>query len=516
MDADDKQFAVLYAKFKEQGERGLPVLTSEVGRKLSSDAKDETKEKLAKRQANAAVALLRMNQPAKVWPLLKRSAEPDDPRVRSYLIHHLSPQGADAGAIIQRLDEEPNVTIRRALLLSLGEFDEKALPPEARQALLPKVQDLYRTATDPGLHGSAEWLLRTWQQESWLKQTNAAWAQDKEQREKRLRGLQQLLTQDKEKAPPQWYVNSQGQPMVVLPGPVEFRMGSPSTEEGHTPVELPHQQRIGRTFAIAAKAVTLEQYRKFAPGYGVGEIERWARTPDSPVIGTNWYQAADYCNWLSKQEGLPESEWCYEPLVDRKALPALAASSAGLLAGSFAPLAATGGLFPGRTDPEYKEGMKLARDYLRRRGYRLPTEAEWEYACRAGAVTSRYYGETVELLEQYAWYDKNAQERAWPVGGKKPNDLGLFDMHGNVWTWCQEGFKNYSQRQGEKALEDKEDNLSINMQEGRVLRGGAFYHRAEAVRSAYRDRNVPAVRTAAVGFRPARTFAADQPYGFTP
>jgi formylglycine-generating enzyme required for sulfatase activity len=509
MDADDKQFAVLYVKFKEQGERGLPMLTSEVDRKLPADARGDAKEKLAKRQANAAVALLRMNQPAKVWPLLKRSAEPDDPRVRSYLIHRLSPQGADAGTIIQRLDDEPDLTIRRALLLSLGEFDEKALPPEARQALLPKMQEVYRTTTDPGLHGSAEWLLRTWQQESWLKETNAAWAQDKEQREKWLQGIRQVLTQDKAKAPPQWYVNSQGQTMVVLPGPVEFRMGSPSTEEGHMPVELPHQQRIGRTFAIAAKAVTLEQYRKFEPRYGVGEIERWARTPDSPVIGTNWYQAAAYCNWLSKQEGLPESEWCYEPLRDRKALPALAASSAGLLAGSFAALAATGGLFPGRIDPEYKEGMKLAPNYLQRRGYRLPTEAEWEYACRAGAVTSRYYGGTEELLEKYAWYIKNGQERTWPVGSKKPNDLGLFDMHGNVWTWCQEKFKNYSQRKGEKASEDKEDTLSINMQETRVLRGGAFSTRAGYVRSAYRYWDVPANRLYNVGFRPAGTFTAD-------
>ncbi len=136
MDADDKQFAVIYPKFKEQGERGLPVLNSEIDRKLPPDAKDDAKEKLAKRQANGAVALLRMNQPAKVWPLLKHSP---DPRVRSYLIHRLAPLGADAGAIIQRLDEEPDVTIRRALLLSLGEYGEKGLSPEARKAVLPNV-----------------------------------------------------------------------------------------------------------------------------------------------------------------------------------------------------------------------------------------------------------------------------------------------------------------------------------------------------------------------------------------
>ena len=230
LDADDKQFAVLYPKFKEQGEGGLPVLTDEIDKKLPPDAKDQAKEQLAKRQANAAVALLRMNQPAKVWPLLKRSPEPDDPRVRSYLIHRLGPLGADAGAILKRLDEEPDVTIRRALVLSLGEFGENELPPEARTAPLLKLQAIYRTNADPGLHAAAEWLLRSWKQEDWLKGVNEEWARDKEQRDKRLDGIKQLLTKDKAKTPPQWYVNGQGQTLVVLPGPLEFVMGSPPTE----------------------------------------------------------------------------------------------------------------------------------------------------------------------------------------------------------------------------------------------------------------------------------------------
>ena len=145
MDADEKQFAVIYPKFKEQGEQGLPLLTGEIDKKPAGRPaiSDEKREKLAKRQANAAVALFKMNQPEKVWPLLKHSP---DPRVRSYLIHRLSPLGADAGAIVKRLDEEPDVTIRRALLLSLGEFDEKELPPENARRLLPKLQEIYRTA----------------------------------------------------------------------------------------------------------------------------------------------------------------------------------------------------------------------------------------------------------------------------------------------------------------------------------------------------------------------------------
>ena len=382
------------------------MLTGEIDKKLPSDlpSSDEKREKLAKRQANAAVALLRMNQPEKVWPLLKRTP-PDDPRVRSYLIHRLSPLGADAGAILKRLDEEPDVTIRRALLLSLGEYDEKGLSPEARQAVLPKLQEIYRNDADPGLHAAANGCCGQWKQEAWLKQVNEEWAKDQEQREKRLDGIKQLLTKDKEKTPPQWYVNGQGQTMVVIPGPVEFLMGSPPTEAGRDDDETQHKERIGRTFALAAKSVTVEQYRQFDKGYQLPAA--YTRTADLPVVGTSWYQAAAYCNWLSKEEGIPEDQWCYE----------------------------------------IKDGQvtKLKANYLSLTGYRLPTEAEMEFATRAGALTSRYFGETEDLLPKYAWYTKNSQEKTWPVGSLKPNDLGLFDVQGNVYTWCQESYKAYPQ-----------------------------------------------------------------------
>jgi hypothetical protein len=173
MDADDKQFAVVFPKLKDRGEQALAILSGEIDKKLPPDlpSADGRRERLAKRQANAGVALLRMNQPERVWPLLRRTP-PDDPRVRSYLIHRLSPLGADAGAIIRRLEEEPDITIRRALLLSLGEFSEEELSPAARSTWVPALQALYRTETDPGLHAAAEWLLRQWKQEDWLQQVN--------------------------------------------------------------------------------------------------------------------------------------------------------------------------------------------------------------------------------------------------------------------------------------------------------------------------------------------------------
>jgi formylglycine-generating enzyme required for sulfatase activity len=421
---------------------------------------DDAKEKLAKRQANAAVALLRMNESEKVWPLLKHSP---DPRVRSYLIHRLSAMDADAEAIVKRLGEETDLTIRRALILSLGEFGD-GFSAEDRKSLLPKLQEMYRTASDPGIHAASEWLLRTLEQGAWLKRRNEEWAQDRGQREKRLESIEHLLKSEKEKTSPQWYVNGQGQTMVVIPGPVEFVMGSPMTEADHYSDEVQHKMRIGRTFAVASKAVTMEQYRQFDKGFQ--SDANYRRMADLPVVGTSWHQAAAYCNWLTKSEGIEEDQGCYE--------------------------------IKGQV-------TKLKANYLRLAGYRLPTEAELEFATRAGATTSRYFGETDELLPKYAWYTKNSQERTWPVGILKPNDLGLFDVQGNAFAWCQDSYKPYPTRKGEETEEDQEDDPGPVGPQDRVLRGGSFLYQASFVRSANRVHRPPSTRNNNNGFRVART-----------
>jgi formylglycine-generating enzyme required for sulfatase activity len=430
-------------------------------------------EPLAKRQASAAVVLLRLNQPAKVWPLMKHSP---DPRVRSYLLARFFPFGVDPGAIVQRLDAEPDLSARRALLLALGEFDESTLPAASRTALLPKVQGLYRDDPDPGLHAAAEWLLRQWGQDDWIREQNEAWAKASRERERdpasreherpEFGGAPVAHAPDSPQ-PPRWYVNGQGQTYTVIPGPVEFRMGSPLTEKDRHEHETPHTRRIGRSFAIASKAVTLAEYRRLTKDkYEIGE--KWTYADDLPVVGLNWYMAARYCNLLSEAEGIPEEQWVYE--------------ITGL------------------------QAIKLKANYLSLTGYRLPTEAEVEYATRAGATTSRYYGETDELLGRYAWYATNTKDVLQRVGWKRPNELGLFDAQGTCYTWCQESLKAYPTG---AVVEDREDVLVINSTVLRVLRGGSFCNLPSIVRSANRDYvGVPSFRLIYVGFRPARTLTS--------
>ena len=152
----------------------------------------------------------------------------------------------------------------------------------------------------------------------------------------------------------------------------------------------------------------------------------------------------------------------------------------------------------------YSQGIKIEPDFLERSGYRLPTEAEWECACRAGAVTSRTYGGSVALLGKYSWYSQNSQDRAWPCGQVKPNDLGLFDLLGNVYEWCQDQLG--SSPANDYAIAQLMANGSmVREKDPGLFRGGAFTDHAANVRSAYRNWVQPWNRSNNLGFRLART-----------
>jgi formylglycine-generating enzyme required for sulfatase activity len=144
---------------------------------------------------------------------------------------------------------------------------------------------------------------------------------------------------------------------------------------------------------------------------------------------------------------------------------------------------------------------------LQRTSYRLPTEAEWEYACRAGAGTGYSFGEADDLLAKYAWNFGNSPFQSQSVATLRPNEFGLFDMHGNAWEWTQSVHKEVGIAEGGMIRDDKEESKDINDNERRVLRGGSFTNLYTVeVRSAHSFRQPPTGRDFCVGFRPARTF----------
>lgn len=449
---------------------------------------------LARRQADAAMALFRLGHADMVWPLLRHSP---DPTRRTYIILALARSVVDPALLLQRLGVERDASIRRALILSLGQFSGEQLPLGVRQPLVADLLQSYRDDPDPGVHASIDWLLRYGRQGErprafdW-KQAAALAAIDREMAGRPADGRG-------------WYVTTESQTMVIISGPVEFRMGSPANEPGRvaasdSPDEPLHRVRIPRSFAIAAKETTVGQFRRFLDAnpevkrrHSFADnsarmtevLQRFSPDDEGPQIAMTWYEAALYCNWLSRQERIPVSEWVYPASVD-----------------------------------EMRSGVMLPKDYLHRAGYRLPTEAEWEYATRAGSHTSRFYGTSDSLLGEFAWYsrhppkqkadpiDPSDPQRTWPVGQLMPNDFGLFDVYGNVWEWTHDRMQ---QHQTNMFREDVEDGiLMVSDSVARSRRGGGFPYEAAKTRSAERGtvNAFPFLRRDNVGFRIARSLPA--------
>ena len=130
--------------------------------------------------------------------------------------------------------------------------------------------------------------------------------------------------------------------------------------------------------------------------------------------------------------------------------------------------------------------------------YRLPTDAEWEYACRAGTTTEYCFGDDENQLGDYAWYDENSGDRTHPVGQKKPNAWGLYDMHGNVWEWCQDWY-------GDLPAGAVTDPTGPSTGSNRVSRGGSWSLLSGFCRSASRDGDTPDLRSYDLGFRVLRS-----------
>ena len=138
--------------------------------------------------------------------------------------------------------------------------------------------------------------------------------------------------------------------------------------------------------------------------------------------------------------------------------------------------------------------------WCRKAELRLPTEAEWEYACRAGTETRLYWGDDPSEREigDYAWYRGNSNSQTHQVGQKKPNAWGLYDMSGNVWEWCSDRYADYD-------MDKQTDPKGPAGGSLRVLRGGYWNNSSEYCRSANRNRNSPSSRGNALGFRLVRT-----------
>ncbi len=228
---------------------------------------------------------------------------------------------------------------------------------------------------------------------------------------------------------------------MVLIPAGEFMMGKPSGKSGDR--DHPQHKVSVDSFYMGKYEVTFEQYDLFCDDTGrkKPKDQSWGRG-SKPVVYVSWHDAVAFCDWLSAWTG---------------------------------------------------------------DSYRLPTEAEWEYACRAGTTTAYSFGDNKGDLGLYAWYDANSEARTHPVGEKKANPWGLYDMHGNVGEWCQDWYaRDYykdSPTNNPKGPEETKE---------RVIRNGSWEYSYGGARSAYRDYAPPLDTYFSVGFRCVRDVAPEE------
>jgi formylglycine-generating enzyme required for sulfatase activity len=248
-------------------------------------------------------------------------------------------------------------------------------------------------------------------------------------------------------------------------------MGSPDTEPGREADEVQHEVTLTRSFWMMATEITQEQFEG-EMGYNPSSFSSCGAT--CPVEQVNWYEFAAYGNALSRAEGLDECYYCE---------------------GSQAAVTC-------ETDSGY---LLPAVSIYDCDGYRLPTEAEWEYAARGGTTTATHNGDLAttdctlsSVLSPVGWYCGNAGNRTHPVGDKSANAYGLYDMLGNVWEWCHDWYGTYPGGA-------ETDPTAPPSGSSRVPRGGSWYFNARGARAADRYIRSPGFRNGSSGARFVRS-----------
>ncbi len=370
-----------------------------------------------------------------------------DPTERTALTLRLKDWPADLSAVRYILKRTEDESLRSVVCSALGGFPKPTEPD--RDELVSVLKERFENAPDGGTHSAIDWTLRQW----------GGRLPEVESRDRE--GADVLvdvapLPDGRGSEPRRWYVNTVGMTFVEIPSGKHL-LGD------ERDADKTHEVELSRSVYLSNRELTVSQFQAFMkdgktpasekPEKWEGHHEKVSPESDCPVQQISWHDSVLYCNWLSGQEGLT---------------PYYSAS--------------------GKKDE--------SRGDFAANGYRLPTEAEWEVACRAGTTTTWSCGKYDVELREFAVFDINSRNRALVSGTKLPNDFGLFDIHGNVLEWCHDWVGN--------PVPSGRDPTGPESGFSRVLRGGGWDYSAGYARSADRNSYPPAGRSNDYGVRLAQ------------
>jgi serine/threonine protein kinase/formylglycine-generating enzyme required for sulfatase activity len=328
---------------------------------------------------NLGAMLIQLGAFDEVEPWLQNRPEPT---IRNYVIENFAACGGDPQFLEKELKRSVSAkkfSVAAALIEMLGGMPQSTFFSASLESF---VMNVFRDQPDGELHAAAEWFLR---------------------RHGRSEFIDEVLADRSGTGAKSWYVTSELHTMIRLPGPTTFMAGSAENEPDRLENEKLHQVSIPEGLYFSSLEVTIGQFQRFLADRNSSANTNSTETdsPNDPMLRVSWYESAEYCNWLSEREGIDQSQWAYLP----------------------------------NERGEYSAGMRIAEDHLQRTGYQLPTPDYWEYACRGGTTTRRFYGSGIDLAVSYMRTVETPKNASRAVGMLKPNAFGLFDMLGGASEW---------------------------------------------------------------------------------